>query len=107
MKFFILFIALSTTVSGFNFYVNQNFKYHPPLVQYENQNFYNQGNQYHSKNNNPIQVEVLNYDNLGPVSCPNIKQPLCAFNGQQFKYFENPCQLEIKNFEELIQGKQG
>lgn len=53
------------------------------------------------------QVQTVDYNAMGHGSCPNIKQPLCATNGREFLYFENQCQLEVKNYEQLIQGLQG
>ena len=53
------------------------------------------------------QVQLVDYNSMGQGSCPNIRQPLCATNGQEFLFFENQCQLEVKNYEQLIQGLQG
>ena len=53
------------------------------------------------------QVQLIDYNSMGQGSCPNIRQPLCATNGQEFLFFENQCQLEVKNYEQLIQGLQG
>lgn len=61
----------------------------------------------HNVEQNSNEVDVVNYNDMGRGSCPKIKQPLCATNGVETLYFDNKCFLEVKNFEQLMQGLQG
>lgn len=93
MNYFVFLLALSSRVLGFEYYENQNL-----------QNF---NNFKYPNLKEPNFAEVIYYDELGHGSCPEIKQPLCASNGQHFIYFENPCQLDVRNYEELMEGRYG